>query len=616
MELIGITSSTSFTVLVKGKDHSYIKRELTGKPKPKYRYWYKNPQSGIVTDSALHVGAKFRFGRGDAKGHYTIKKVEGDQVTIQHDELDADHTNHTRTLSINELKKLIHTGNHEIGERRHAGWERRKKAFKAAWMHGTDKQVKAREKDFLDYARGYWGKIANTETHIDSIKRTTARRGQAAPTTPPRGVRTTQDDRTLAGTPQRDLGIGQTVNVAYSSDYMTRDKVQELQRRVDDWLSEYKTNLQEETPVATQQNINPQEQATGLWAQHLPTEHTVMAWKFARIHYRGRNEALRQYFDAGRAAAILGLPPPKIRDFKKAQKALKDSTPKTKEEAIRYLEGRKFRLVGTTPGTDTLINMARSMEIMKQCGANVQLPEANSDVPMYNPNAEIALEFKRSIGRRGTIEGQYLAIGNKIEIKLTGKAFVHEMWHALDWNIGPKQGDANAKPGYTTRTDLEGPQNFHRFYAGPRDSDTEDMYVFVRTMLRTPAAQRFANVPGQNSLGQPYGYYSTIPTEMMSRWGEQLSAWYNYQALAKGEVSEESTATYGWSYYMSASNTYYKHDEFQALLKIWEKLPIAKKLKKQFSKNIFLGFRTMVKGMQEVERRFSFADPKYLRPLY
>jgi len=632
MELIGITSFIPFATLVKGKGHKYIKRELkdAGPPK-KYRYWYKNPRAGIVTDSSLHVGAKFRFGSGDTKGHYTVTAVNGDQVTIQHDELDSDHTHHTRTISVEELKKLIHTGRHEVGESRQKGWDRRKQAFLAAWKHGTESQVKAREKDFLDYARGYWGRTGNTENQIAAIKRTTPRRGQTAPTPPPfppptqpTGGRSTRDDRTLEGTPPRDLGIGQTVNVAYSTAYMDRDKVQEVQQQVDDWVQEYESSLGAETEkyqkIVRQEtpanDINPREQARGDWAQYLPTEHTKSAWRDATRSYRGRSKAVRQYLNAGYSAASLGLPPPKIKDFKKAAKALKDATPKTKEEALVYLQDRNFRVTGTPPGKESLINMARSMEVMKQCGANAQLPEPDSDIPMYNPDAKISLQFKRSIGRSGTIEGQYQAIGNKIEIKLTGKAFVHEMWHALDWNIGPEQGQPNAKAGYTTRTNLEGPQNYHRFYAGPVDQDTQDMYAFIRLLLRTPAGQRFANSGGQTSRGQPYGYYLTIPTEMMSRWGEQLSAWYNKEALAKGEVSEESTATYGWNTYVSKPSKYYKYDEFQALLKIWEKLPIAKKLKKQFSKNIFLGFTTLVKGAQEATRRFSFADPKYLRPLF
>jgi hypothetical protein len=630
MELIGITSS--FTTLVKGRGHKYIKREIKdpGPPK-KYRYWYKNPRAGIVTDSALHVGAKFRFGEGNKKGHYTITAVDGNQVTIQHDELDSDHTHHTRTLTIDELKNIIHTGQHELGEDRSRGWDRRKKAFIAAWKHGTDRQVEAREKDFLDYARGYWGRTGNTENQIEQIKRTTSRRGQPVttpspfptnrPTTP---GRSTRDDRTLEGTPPRDLGIGQTVNVAYSTRYMDTAKVRELQQQVDDWVAEYESSLPEETAKHQKlvrqdtpaNDINPREQARGDWSQYLPTEHTKHAWRVARVGYRGRSATLKQYLMAGAAAASLGLPPPKISDFKKAARELKDATPKTKDEALAYLQDRNFRLAGRAPGKDSLINLARSMEIMKRCGANAQLPKPDSDVPMYNPDAKIALEFKRSIGRSGTIQGQYQALGNKIEIKLTGKAFVHEMWHALDWNIGPSQGSPNAFPGYTTRTNLEGPQNYHRFYAGPVDKDTEDLYSFVRLMLRTPAGQRFANSGGQTSRGQPYGYYLTIPTEMMSRWGEQLSAWYNKEALAKGDVSEESTATYGWDHYMGKPTSYYKYDEFQALLKIWEKLPIAKKLKKQFSKSFFHGFRTLIKSTEEATRRFSFADPKYLRPLY
>ena len=231
MELIAISIDTSFATMVKGKTHSYIKREPTGKPKPKYRYWYRNPRAGIVSDSSLRVGSKFRHGSGDDKGHYTVTKVDGDQVTIQHDELDSDDPNHTRTISVSALKKLIHTGDHTLGEDRLNGWSRRKDALIAAWKNGTDKQVAAREKDFLDFAQGYWGKTENTKEHIADIKRTYDRRG-VAPQRPEPTPEPTPQPTPESARPRRPRLTGDE----------RQEAIQRQQKILDDLVDSYRKN--------------------------------------------------------------------------------------------------------------------------------------------------------------------------------------------------------------------------------------------------------------------------------------------------------------------------------------------------------------------------------------
>jgi len=172
MELIAISVDTSFTTLVKGKGHKYVKRELkdAGPPK-KYRYWYKMPRAGMVTSSSLHVGAKFQHGTGDNAGHY---EITGGPTVLGRYAVKHDETGEVKQMTVDELKTFIHR--HHDNRSLLAGLEKRKKAFLAAWKHGTDKQVKAREKDLLDFARGYWGQTTNSDRYIAVVKRDNPRR--------------------------------------------------------------------------------------------------------------------------------------------------------------------------------------------------------------------------------------------------------------------------------------------------------------------------------------------------------------------------------------------------------------------------------------------------------
>ena len=173
MELIRIEEIpwSGFATLIKGAGHKYVKREIkdVGPPK-KYRYWYKHPRAGIVTDSALHVGAKFAHGTGDRKGHYEVvmeSPIDG-RFRIRHDE-----TGEIKMMSAAELKQFMHSHHDDA---RMAGYEKRKEAFIAAWKNGTDKQVAARKKDVLDWAQGYWGQTTNTENFIRRVESETERR--------------------------------------------------------------------------------------------------------------------------------------------------------------------------------------------------------------------------------------------------------------------------------------------------------------------------------------------------------------------------------------------------------------------------------------------------------
>lgn len=84
-------------LLAKGKTHKYIKR--VPKSGGGYRYFYHVGHGGGVHAADHFVeGAAFRHG----DGHYHVTKVDGDRVTVKHDE-----SGHTQTFSKAELGKTL-----------------------------------------------------------------------------------------------------------------------------------------------------------------------------------------------------------------------------------------------------------------------------------------------------------------------------------------------------------------------------------------------------------------------------------------------------------------------------------------------------------------------------
>lgn len=85
-----LTSAGLFEdVLIKGAGHKYIKRIPTGKPKPKYRYIYREPKTKqLVQDEHLVEGAKFKVEHNGQLGHFEVRGHDKDKgvVTVRHDE--------------------------------------------------------------------------------------------------------------------------------------------------------------------------------------------------------------------------------------------------------------------------------------------------------------------------------------------------------------------------------------------------------------------------------------------------------------------------------------------------------------------------------------------------
>jgi hypothetical protein len=90
-EILGVNEKGEIqkSLLIKGANHAYIKRTPTGKPRPKYRYWYKTPsRKGLVESSDIKEGSKFKLTHDGQDGHFEVRAHHKDKgiVTVRHDE--------------------------------------------------------------------------------------------------------------------------------------------------------------------------------------------------------------------------------------------------------------------------------------------------------------------------------------------------------------------------------------------------------------------------------------------------------------------------------------------------------------------------------------------------
>lgn len=165
-----------FRTLIKGKGHKYIKRTPTGKPKPKYRYWYKLPEGqGIHHEDHLKVGAKFEVKHGDQRGHYEIKEGPDDLglYILKHDE-----TGHSIMVDAAEIKEMLHSHHKDAIRDKRAKLMR---DFEAAAKHGTQKQLDRLRGRVMAFADAYLtgGQVRYIRTRLTELERRHGRRAPA-----------------------------------------------------------------------------------------------------------------------------------------------------------------------------------------------------------------------------------------------------------------------------------------------------------------------------------------------------------------------------------------------------------------------------------------------------
>lgn len=123
--------------LEKGAGHKYLRRVPTGNPKKPYRYYYRVTGGKLLGhDDEMVVGAAFAVKSGDKAGHFHIKAVDGDKITIEHDE-----SGHRETVTRDGLRAMLHAEHAEaIGTAR----TRAKAAADAAEKHGASAKMKSK----------------------------------------------------------------------------------------------------------------------------------------------------------------------------------------------------------------------------------------------------------------------------------------------------------------------------------------------------------------------------------------------------------------------------------------------------------------------------------------
>ena len=121
----------------KGAGHKYLRRVPTGNPKKPYRYYYRVTGGKMLGhDDEMVVGASFAVKHGDQAGHFHVKAVDGDKITIEHDE-----SGHRETVTRDALRAMLHAEHAEaIGRARTSA----KSAAEAAEKHGATEKMRTK----------------------------------------------------------------------------------------------------------------------------------------------------------------------------------------------------------------------------------------------------------------------------------------------------------------------------------------------------------------------------------------------------------------------------------------------------------------------------------------
>jgi hypothetical protein len=140
--------------LLKGAGHKYIRRvPYVGKDgKTRYRYYYNvTGKRGVGHAEEIVVNAKFKVTHDGQVGHFHVTAVDGDNVTVEHDE-----TGKSVTMTKDELRELLEKEHAHLIEAHKERTEERKKAEKkAVKKHGTEKHEAAYLKRWDAYTEKY-----------------------------------------------------------------------------------------------------------------------------------------------------------------------------------------------------------------------------------------------------------------------------------------------------------------------------------------------------------------------------------------------------------------------------------------------------------------------------
>jgi hypothetical protein len=131
-------------ILEKGAGHKYVRRVPTGNPKRPWRYYYDvKGAKGVAHEDEIVEGAAFKVKSGDQEGHFHVLKVDGNRITIRHDE-----TGKEKTISKATFQALVRAHHAEAIKEHH---ESLKRDHKAVQKFGTEKQKRRIQEELAKY---------------------------------------------------------------------------------------------------------------------------------------------------------------------------------------------------------------------------------------------------------------------------------------------------------------------------------------------------------------------------------------------------------------------------------------------------------------------------------
>lgn len=154
--------------LYKAVGHKYIRRVpyTDSKGRQRYRYFYAvTGKRGIGHAEEIKERSAFKIEHDGKEGHFHVEKVDGDKVTVKHDE-----SGETVTMTKDELRDMLHKEHAELIEaHRERTTERRERERKSVEKKGREKYKAAHLKRWEAYTEKYsWLSAGGIFTHADS----------------------------------------------------------------------------------------------------------------------------------------------------------------------------------------------------------------------------------------------------------------------------------------------------------------------------------------------------------------------------------------------------------------------------------------------------------------
>ena len=136
--------------LEKGAGHKYLKRMLTGKASPRYRYIYSTNSKYLGPRAGEpNIGDKIKAKHGDKDGHYEIVDVHFKDGVTTHVTVKHDETGHVQKIPLDNLHEMFTTEHRAAIRDSHGKLAR---VARQAHKTGTDAQ-RRRARDALRRVR-------------------------------------------------------------------------------------------------------------------------------------------------------------------------------------------------------------------------------------------------------------------------------------------------------------------------------------------------------------------------------------------------------------------------------------------------------------------------------